>query len=1857
MQVALEFLFWKHAAFEGDRTKLSFMEVKNALRDRDFWGESQMCACFTPQDLENLIYEGEVGVSAFSQLLLTIRNIMVKRQTVVAMMDGLMRKATEAIKNVQSDMVNDVVLELLELSKELDSSLLASNVAGVEQFESCVLSKEVVSLVQKGMKWRDDTQSTFSQVITLRETFDVLYGLCFVDDSAAPSSPPFICVLACCTRLRIRKISQDSEGQQAAMKIMAMSTVLKCEACCEKIKSSLCLLDISNSRKHFAALQKVASEFLEHLPLSLLKLRSLSIMEKADEVFTSEPFAFNLKVGSLEVVGEQILDLYYRRWPRNHRESMPFLLLFKIAIDKVLDASLKLIEVSRKTVSEICEPHDARGPVYRSKDASHVEEIQKYFDAFEEELSILTDDVVSATIRARCFDLNEGLWMLQSGFIQLLEGNLDACESRMMQARQNLEKVKLAVHPSFVRVSERRLSQIKHAKDSFEQILVVSRVLARRQLPDKAFSHTRGHFRESLLDRAKTSSQACGGWRLRSDTVSRKLKQVEDEDLLVYGNVVFCDQYGVKFSWAMILTNLDDGSRNLLLNDNPFQTIPAELFHILSETNLVTLDLSGCDLESLPNNVDQLKDLQHLYLQNNNFLRIPTTLGHLCDKLITLGLADNPGLEMPPREILQTGQHGVMQYLQNLLKSGHPQKEVQLIVLGTGTENAETKFVAALLREDDDKFAPPSLAEVGLSLHKWTPKADIANGMSFRITRIGVSVSQANLYEFLLQKHAIYALAWNIQNFEQSVEQSRELNSRIGAIVHQLRDLYMRVPGISIMLVAINDCQVPEMDVELQCQQVQKAVQLLIEEQQAQIDNFVRGGVKPTTAQPMTLFENGMSIVVNCQAGEGVGTCQLQLIRQAASLSSYGDIVPRSFDSLRKRLQSMRCILVHTSWISWDKFSQLATECEACPSASLLARIKAKYFGNCFVSHMHRIHKNGEHCVEVSPSNESDKIGTLKTIEEIETGLLCKLQAVIRKNHDEFHYLKRMRRLLKPRVCDEMLQVTSYLQNSKDLYFPGLETLRQVNRARVKKAEKVEQLILLSEKTKKKPANFQHEKEVSSLKMEIATLKAKIKVFSVSSSRESCKTVFIDISWMIGVVNSLMINNLTKLHKHFLAHKNMGLASALQTLMFSGICRPDLLPFLWETPVGTNQHCSSNLIRCNTFVQTESQDSDVIKVEEVRDHFLRISILLESLELMHKTEEGSYVFAIVTPSHSQTLPASAYCDQNLPFKAHLVYDFLPEGFLYRTVFHCRKKKSQHVHYNSSMASCHNADAAAIISVMKVKDPALVLPTTIVEEGKQAFGENKWKEQEIQRALVRRAHPEDQQHLDAEIEKIFRGFQKNTNDDMGGLELDKNEFEVGLQSLGVKISKEDLEKLFVSADTDGGGTMDIREFKMMVKSLSRQQQYKNLKADQMHVILKCSSDAQRMEFVSLLSDVQASYPGLLRISSIEFSDQEYSEAKQISLIYPDVRSCLSTHIFSIERRENSFFIVNCQKNGSKVIDVESIQGKRLIDVLHPNIKQAFVHEVEVAMQNSLSGMRLTWTCGMHFAIDYPSGERFLAQGMLAKLRNTANTYAIENWKTRYVQLTESGRILFHDSNLESCETWDLDEKCHVKTLVGLRDILLPRSFAPFILHFRDGFSMTFAASSSSEQIHWCNSLESVCRRHVMAVDLVVDRPNVLRVETGIVPSIKYDLKLHHITFCDRSEEPDRKRENDIQNPIVADKCKKANIPKVGIFVIDKNFFDNKEICLSDFESYSSGVFGRVFCLAVLAPGFRFPVDRGGEPNYLKWWPVNKKRVYTFSLACQYFCFDQSLLSRNNSIFRCFILVSNVWLQCYFYTMVD
>jgi len=98
--------------------------------------------------------------------------------------------------------------------------------------------------------------------------------------------------------------------------------------------------------------------------------------------------------------------------------------------------------------------------------------------------------------------------------------------------------------------------------------------------------------------------------------------------------------------------------------------------------------------------------------------------------------------------------------------------------------------------------------------------------------------------------------------------------------------------------------------------------------------------------------------------------------------------------------------------------------------------------------------------------------------------------------------------------------------------------------------------------------------------------------------------------------------------------------------------------------------------------------------------------------------------------------------------------------------------------------------------------------------------------------------------------------------MGGLELDRDEIEQGLNKLLVRMSAKNTNQLFASADKDGGGTIDGREFTMIVRSLFQQSQFKHLKADQMHVIIKCSLDAHREEFVKMLIEVQQSYRGRL-----------------------------------------------------------------------------------------------------------------------------------------------------------------------------------------------------------------------------------------------------------------------------------------------------------------------------------------------------------------------------------------------------------
>jgi len=123
---------------------------------------------------------------------------------------------------------------------------------------------------------------------------------------------------------------------------------------------------------------------------------------------------------------------------------------------------------------------------------------------------------------------------------------------------------------------------------------------------------------------------------------------------------------------------------------------------------------------------------------------------------------------------------------------------------------------------------------------------------------IGVDVSQANLYQFLLTDRATYVLHFGACNLTEywpgSSEHRTQVDTTIVAIKAQLHDLYLRVPGISTTLVVSCD-GVTEEDIACQIELVKAAVEALVETQQVHIQEHMQCGNSTTARLLMYLSE------------------------------------------------------------------------------------------------------------------------------------------------------------------------------------------------------------------------------------------------------------------------------------------------------------------------------------------------------------------------------------------------------------------------------------------------------------------------------------------------------------------------------------------------------------------------------------------------------------------------------------------------------------------------------------------------------------------------------------------------------------------------------------------------------------------------------------------------------------------------------------------------------------------------------------------------------------------------------------------------------------------------------------------
>ena len=497
--------------------------------------------------------------------------------------------------------------------------------------------------------------------------------------------------------------------------------------------------------------------------------------------------------------------------------------------------------------------------------------------------------------------------------------------------------------------------------------------------------------------------------------------------------IVFSQQETFKF--AMLLTSLRLASEHhhLLLNDNPALRLDASALRVLSELRVVSLNLSCCDMEALPPQLNLFKSLRHLYLERNKLSRLPISLGKL--KLQTLNLDHNSFFEVPPQDVVDKGRRQVLKYLQERAAQGQKSCRAQLVLLGV--DGAQNSVLQALLSSKDDhsNAYAESWVHADMDLHEWRPKRqdchDSDDDISVAVLRVGLDWHHAHLYRAFMSARASYVLAYKVPRTR------GEASKTTAALLEQLHDLYLHLPGISVILVAVAE-DTHDASAALRVESVESALQGLVHRQQRDIDQA--GNL--STARPIRLWDNGKSHVLDVGSGGGARDVRRVVVAHIQQADSYGAIVPRSFLQVRRQIAQLR-----TCWMSWDSFRQLCLRSGACPSASQQEyQCVCRAFERNALAKLHRglparAMAMEERAGSSSLGGQTPEVaaaGTSQADEARSIFCVCRLQGALRRVREEFRYLKRLRRILANSLDAQVIEVFDFLSGSGEVFFFSL---------------------------------------------------------------------------------------------------------------------------------------------------------------------------------------------------------------------------------------------------------------------------------------------------------------------------------------------------------------------------------------------------------------------------------------------------------------------------------------------------------------------------------------------------------------------------------------------------------------------------------------------------------------------------------------------------------------------------------------------------------------------------------------------------------------------------------------------------
>ncbi len=209
---------------------------------------------------------------------------------------------------------------------------------------------------------------------------------------------------------------------------------------------------------------------------------------------------------------------------------------------------------------------------------------------------------------------------------------------------------------------------------------------------------------------------------------------------------------GQQFIAQLIEKAAADQRAELNLSECELTSLPPEIGQL---TSLQSLSLSGNQLTSLPPEIGQLTSLQSLHLSGNQLTSLPPEIGQLTN-LQSLSLRSNP-LTSPPPEIVSKGTEAILNYCRQQLEQGQDYLyEAKLLIVGEG--GAGKTSLAKKIEDRNYVLDKKETSTEGIDVIRWDFPLEGKPPFRLNIWDFGGQEIYHATHQFFLTKRSLYVL-------------------------------------------------------------------------------------------------------------------------------------------------------------------------------------------------------------------------------------------------------------------------------------------------------------------------------------------------------------------------------------------------------------------------------------------------------------------------------------------------------------------------------------------------------------------------------------------------------------------------------------------------------------------------------------------------------------------------------------------------------------------------------------------------------------------------------------------------------------------------------------------------------------------------------------------------------------------------------------------------------------------------------------------------------------------------------------------------------------------------------------------